>query len=558
MPGLIQIITTTPNETTHQKDLRSNTIQTIGFMMDAIKNSEESIDQFKEDGKKIVEIFSKILTSKEVKEEDPQVTAITNALTQVAAVLKEDFAPFMPSIMEKLLAGTQANVDFKLEDAELPTTTDDKMTSVTFKMKGLEGQKKLSLNTTALETKINSTQVIRALAENLGKTFLPYVEKTYQVISELFEYKYSKAVRMCAVECCQFLVEACEDVTMKEQLMSEMHNKFEVCIQTSLKKKDTDEIVVFLKEYYHCIKLFTKGAPVSPSQITNLVDLMAQSCHLAFEEKKLTIDDLETNRPNLDEEDIYQYRDGLDEIEKTFLYTMECAGQFMRIYKEDVTQIMKEKLFPLFVQNMSKSENTEHEVIDGLCFFIDCCEFLSFEFFQEIHADVIKKFFEIYHSHKNNEDRDVVQSLSFGLGVIATRLPSDQYAPYAQEIHSLLEEVINVEDPMSEQNNYATENAVSSLLKIVFFQKDGNLITDEHARKYLAMLPLKEDLDEALAINKFLIEQVEKKNQNILATTGAEVEQALNRIAEFHHNDPNLKTLDADLVTRLTALLSGS
>jgi hypothetical protein len=106
--------------------------------------------------------------------------------------------------MKKLLEGAQVDVDFKIEDADLLLTGaqgEDNMTSVTFKMKGFEGKRKLTLNTHALETKINSIQVIRALVESLEKTFFPYVEQTYQILSELFEYKYSKAVRMCAIEC---------------------------------------------------------------------------------------------------------------------------------------------------------------------------------------------------------------------------------------------------------------------------------------------------------------------------------------------------------------------
>lgn len=561
MPGLKHIILNTPNETNSQRDLRSNTIQTIGFMMDAIKNTEENVDSFKEDGKEIVGIFSKILD--EIKDDDPQVTAITNAFCQIAAVMKEDFAPFLPNIMERLIAGTRSEVDFKLQDAELPNLTEDgNLTSVTFKMKGFDGQKKLSLNTTALETKINSTQVVRALAENLGTVFFPYVENSYEALSELFNYKYSKAVRNCAIESCQFFLEACEDRQLKIQLFGDMHSKFEACITSFLAKMDTDEIVVFLKEYYHCIKLFKEGdIPITPAQIENLVDSMSKACQLASEDKKLQVQELEKKRDVLDEEDVDGYKEVLDEIEKVFLYTMEIAGQYMRIFKEDVSQIMKVKLFPLFVENMNKSENTEHEVIDSMCFFIDCCEFLSYEFFQEIYEGVLNKFFEIYAAHKDNEDRDVVQSLSFGLGVIAQKLPSDQFAPFAKNVFGILEEVISVPDNMSEDNNYATENALSSLLKLVYFQKDGQIISDVQAIKYLRMLPLTQDLDEALAVNKFLIEQVENKNPNILGEgncNASELEKALNRIAEFHQNDPELKTLDEDLVIRLNNILSSN
>lgn len=559
MPGLKQIILNTPNETTLQKDLRSNTIQTIGFMMDAIKNNKENIHEFKEDGKEIVEIFSKLLTSGLIKDDDPQVTAITNALTQVAAVLQEDFAPFLPTIMEKLLEGTRAEVDFKLTDAELPTgELDENLTSVTFKMKGLDGQKKLSLNTTALETKINSTQVIRALAENLGTTFFPYVEKTYEAMSELFEYKYSRAVRMCAVESCQFLILACEDLELQEQLMSQLTARFDSAITNFLAKKDSEEIVVFLREYYHCIKIFKKPEPVGFVQIENLVNLMADACRLASEDKTLQVAEIEKKRDVLDDEDLDQYRDVLDEIEKVFLYTMEIAGQFMRIYKSDVTEVMKIKLFPLFVENINKSENTEHEVIDSLCFFIDCCEFLSEAFFNQIADEMAHKFAGIYDEYKDREDRDVVQSLSFGLGVIASRMTNEKFAPHAARIFHLLEEVISVEDPLSEDNNYATENALSSLLKLCYFQKDGHLIGDAQVKKYLNLLPLQNDLDEALAVNKLLIEQVEKKNPNLFGhenCNGAELEQALNRIAELHHDDPDLKTLDEETAVRFAAVL---
>jgi antitoxin component HigA of HigAB toxin-antitoxin module len=345
----------------------------------------------------------------------------------------------------------------------------------------------------------------------------------------------------------------------KEKLMDEIHTKFEECVEHFLNKKDSTEIVEFLKEYYHCIKLFKNPSPVSVTQIDKMVTLMAEGCKLASEDKQFQIDELEKRRDVLDEEDVDAYREALDEIEKVFLYTMEVAGQYMRIYKEDVTEFMKQKLLPLFIANFNKSENTEHEIIDSMCFLIDCCEFLSLQFFSEIYEESIKKFVEIYHSHKENEDRDVVQSLSFGLGVIASRIPPEQFTPYAQQVVGLLEEVISVPDNMNDDNSYATENALSSLLKIAYFQKDGTLVTDAHVKKYLSMLPLREDLDEALAVNKLLIEQVEKKNANLLGEgncNGAELEQALNRIAQFHHEDPELKTLDEEYAERLSKVLS--
>jgi len=62
----------------------------------------------------------------------------------VSAVLLDKFLPFMPDLMKKLLADAQGDVDFKLEDADMPgmtskTDTEGGKTSILVNMKGLEG-----------------------------------------------------------------------------------------------------------------------------------------------------------------------------------------------------------------------------------------------------------------------------------------------------------------------------------------------------------------------------------------------------------------------------------
>jgi len=54
-----------------------------------------------------------------LKDDDPQVSSILSSLTQVSAILKNDFLPFMPNLMQKLLNDVVADVDFKLEDGEI-------------------------------------------------------------------------------------------------------------------------------------------------------------------------------------------------------------------------------------------------------------------------------------------------------------------------------------------------------------------------------------------------------------------------------------------------------
>jgi hypothetical protein len=222
-----------------------------------------------------------------LKEDDPQIISITNAITQVAAVLKDEFSPYLPGIMEKLIKDSQVEVDFKLEDADLPQLgeSDENLTSVTFKMKGFDGSKKLSLNTYALEQKINSVQVIRALAQNLGEAFFDFVEPTLEALSPIFEYKYSRAVRLSALETCQYLIKDCKELSQKEAVMRQLWVCFAKGIDCFVKKKDTIDIVAFLKEFYHCMKIFTDSSVMPIDDIADMTKLLAEACVLAAEDK---------------------------------------------------------------------------------------------------------------------------------------------------------------------------------------------------------------------------------------------------------------------------------
>ena len=67
--------------------------------------------------------------------------------------------------------------------------------SFTFKMKGLEGEQKLSMNTSALECKLAAFKLINMISESTGKSFAPYCEAILPVMIEHISYKFSKSIR---------------------------------------------------------------------------------------------------------------------------------------------------------------------------------------------------------------------------------------------------------------------------------------------------------------------------------------------------------------------------
>jgi hypothetical protein len=64
------------------------------------------------------------------------------------------------------------------------------------------------MNTTALENKVNATQIIGAIAQVLGPIFIDYVEPTLQlIISELMHNKLSSTIRKESTKTCAVLLD---------------------------------------------------------------------------------------------------------------------------------------------------------------------------------------------------------------------------------------------------------------------------------------------------------------------------------------------------------------
>lgn len=120
--------------------------------------------------------------------DDPQSLAIKETMAKIASFLKEDFNKFMPDILTSLITDSKLDIDIKLENAALPNNKDEGVNSYTLKVKGFEGDQRLSMNTNALESKIGAFKLITMISENAGKSFLPYCETIMPIAIENMTY----------------------------------------------------------------------------------------------------------------------------------------------------------------------------------------------------------------------------------------------------------------------------------------------------------------------------------------------------------------------------------
>jgi hypothetical protein len=88
---------------------------------------------------------------------------IPNSIAQICVCLKEEFDPFLKMILPKLLSDTQKDIDFKVIDSD---KVDDNEEVPRDDNKGLyvdseSGRKFVSINSNALEVKLNSLTVLK-------------------------------------------------------------------------------------------------------------------------------------------------------------------------------------------------------------------------------------------------------------------------------------------------------------------------------------------------------------------------------------------------------------
>jgi len=103
----------------------------------------------------------------------------------------------MPDLLSQLVADAQLSLDFKMENADMPSGTDKYAMNV--KVKGL-GEQRVSLNTEALVKKTSAFGLLDQVSENMGPAFEPYVEALLPIVTLHMAYQHSKAIRKFALK----------------------------------------------------------------------------------------------------------------------------------------------------------------------------------------------------------------------------------------------------------------------------------------------------------------------------------------------------------------------
>ena len=102
----------------------------------------------------------------------------------------------------------------------------------------VDGVKNLILNTDHLAQKIESTNLLVQMAEDMGPAFAQFIERTIPVVKELISYKHNKEIRNNMIETLKFMIRDCANHDQKVFVVAQTFDSLCQELAITLRQKD--------------------------------------------------------------------------------------------------------------------------------------------------------------------------------------------------------------------------------------------------------------------------------------------------------------------------------
>jgi hypothetical protein len=220
MPGLKQLLANVPSDTPDHVALRVDIIDTIGYMISSLKGK---ITEFAADFDEIIKALLGLQGTIPV--DDPQHSSILTVYSQMAETMREHFAPYLQSVIEKVLMGLDIDIDFHVEDElSAPVQSEEKRRHcgrITLDTR-VAGVATLTMNTMAMEQKNTAAAVAISMLKSLGKLTEPYLGHLLESAKKYIDFAHSKELRMSTTKMIYIIFRIAEQDTV---IAATLHEK---------------------------------------------------------------------------------------------------------------------------------------------------------------------------------------------------------------------------------------------------------------------------------------------------------------------------------------------
>lgn len=435
-------------------------------------------------------------------DDDPVRTYLEQGWIRVCRLVGKDFMPYMPLVLPPLLEQARAIQDISIvEDEDL----DEINQNEDYEVIQLSG-KHIAVHTAVLDDKAGAIELLKSYADVLGGQFYPYVDEiARQIVLPGFDFYLHDGVRGTCAVTLPSLLQSCIEATggakssQSVELWTQMANKL-------IHQLSSDPVPDLLVAYFYGI---TKGLELmgqnalSDDQLSSFAKAINTCFSDSYERIKAKEGgNDEYNEELLDEEDDdYTDEELLEQITK---------GLTM-VFKNS-----KERFLPPFqtlVPTLATLINDDNASLQmaGVCAASDLVEYGGQGSFQ------FKDFFmNPVGQALTSSNAGVRQAADYTVGVCAQH-GGPQYISYCVACIPSMLQMASIPDAKAEENIGATENACSSIAKIIhsFGSQIPNI--DQIIDGWLKLLPITQDDEAAPYAYMLLSELIDRHQQNVFS-----------------------------------------
>eukprot|EP01130_Rhizamoeba_saxonica_P013734 TRINITY_DN589_c0_g2_i1.p1 TRINITY_DN589_c0_g2~~TRINITY_DN589_c0_g2_i1.p1 ORF type:complete len:1097 (-),score=272.59 TRINITY_DN589_c0_g2_i1:62-3352(-) len=481
IPVLKSIFTNSPGQ--ENNVVRANTIECISLIAVAVGKQK-----FLPDAPAVMQLLqagNAVLSDPK----DDSAEYYLQSWTRICSCLGEDFVQFLPPVMPTIIASAEK------ESAVSVGVSDDHDSPGWDYLK--LGDVRIGVHTSALEEKATACNMLFCFASELREGFFPYVDQVARIMVPLMKFFYHDRVRLSSMAIMPHLLNSAKlHLQKNNQPADYLHNLFRYiypALMDSIVDEDDQEVIlVAIANLHECIPVMGAGC-LDANHISQFIQFF----------RKL-VDDMMVRRGELvsrnldgDADESFAIREELSKEDDVTTELAELIGALVK-YHPDIflNQFGDQIQLVLGLLDPSKSP-AERQL--GVCIFDDIVEHTKEQSFP-----LFQRFLPILLQYSQDQHAGVRQASCYGLGVCAEH-GGETFKPYGEATFQALISVISAEGSRNMTNGAATENAISSVGKIL--KNHSYLLGDqltEIMRMWLSWLPLEIDEIEAKVVHEQL------------------------------------------------------
>lgn len=455
-------------------------------------------------------------------ESDEEKRDIFGVLHDTAGIVCEcmgrEFREWLPLVMPSLMQAVKSQPHVKVCNAA--DTEEDSERLEIIEMAG----KLMAVDIDILDYKAEAIKTITSIAGQLREDFIKNVTEVAEHVTPLVNYTSSKEVCQAAIEAQPALLRCTIDASETKAVPS-----LDVAFVKGLVGVQWGALVQNLTNFEKCDSAAT--VPTTLDAVGKIIEMLGshnseEMIGSAVETIKQILshfDDLRKERKQsqteeLDKEELQSLEEEL-ELELSLYDGLETFVGAVLKTLSDRAMAWVETILPHLTPLLDKQQRPElRQMIVILT--TDICEYAP-----TTSQKYVLQLLPIYLDGCSSDHPGLKQCCAFGVGILAQK-HEQVFKPAAGKALAQLMEMINHPDACTEDQQSATDNAISAIGKIIEYHSDvvdTRLIADT----WLRFLPLKSDQAEAVIVHDQLVRMLEKKDVKVLGEANQNLPQVV-------------------------------